>query len=71
MNAMPEYTDAERIAQPAMDRGHCINRAEYRACSAVHRRCRRWNTAWYMQQSARAFAALPHEVRAEAAITHT
>lgn len=61
MNAIHEYTDAERIAQFAMDRGYCINRDEYRACRAVHRRCRRWNTAFYQQQGRRALAVLPPE----------
>lgn len=56
---IPSLRAAEAVAAPALARGRCATRAEYRACSALKRVGLRGLGGYRDQQARKAFAALP------------
>lgn len=58
-HVIPALRVAESIAAPAIARGRCDSRAEYRACSALARTYLRGMGAYRDALAGRAFAALP------------
>lgn len=58
---VPALKAAEAVAEPAITRGHCVNRAEYRACSTLARVGHRGLGTYRDQLACRARAAMPKE----------
>lgn len=58
---VPNLHAAQKIAQPALDRGYCISRDEYKACRSLAKTLNRGLGAWRDQLATRAYRALPKE----------
>lgn len=58
---VPNLHAAQKIAKPALDRGYCTSRDEYKACRSLAKTMNRGLGAWRDQLARSAYNAMPKE----------
>lgn len=58
---VPTLHAAQAVAQPAIDRGFCVSRDEYKACRSLAKTLNRGLGAWRDQLATLAWKSLPKE----------
>lgn len=58
---VPNLHAAQEIAKPALDRGYCTSRDEYKACRSLAKTMNRGLGTWRDQLARAAYKAMPKE----------